>query len=146
MALDWLADNGIRAVRPVAGIEWRSSWCLRRATLVTEAWPGENLEALLPRLDAAARRRLAEGLCEFVDRLHRLGFRDRNLDLRNLLARPQLGGGYEFTKIDSPRFALVRPGHPGDRRARADWARLLPQFARFGLLPTVDRRPTQTAT
>jgi hypothetical protein len=37
------------------------------------------------------------------------------------------------TKIDSPRYRLVRRGQPDDRLARADWARLLPQLEPFGI-------------
>jgi len=41
--------------------------------------------------------------------------------------------GEQIAKIDSPRHVLVRPGAREDRLSRADWARLLPQLAKFGL-------------
>jgi hypothetical protein len=65
-----------------------------------------------------------------VAKLHRLGFRDGNLDLRNLLLandRSQL----VLTKIDSPRYRIVRAGKAHDARARADWDRLRPQLRVF---------------
>jgi hypothetical protein len=132
-ALNWLAAQDIPATRAVAVLEWRSFGCLRRATLVTEAWSDQSLDCLLPRLSPAERTVLAAELRAFVDRLHRLGFRDRNLDLRNLLARRRPDGTFELTKIDSPRFLLVRPGARGDRLVAAVWARLRPQLAAFGL-------------
>ena len=131
-ALAWLRQQRF-SVPPVVGvIEQRRHGLLAVAILVTGAWPGEPLDQLLPRLPVADRERLAAAIGEFVGALHRAGFRDRNLDLRNLLAA-RVGDRYALTKIDSPRFCTVRPGFADDRRARADWARLLPQLAVFGV-------------
>ena len=101
--------------------------------LVTTAWPGDNLTDLLPRLPEPRRFELATALGRFVANLHQRGFRDRNLDLRNLLARECADGTWELCKIDSGRFQLARPGQPDDALARADWARLLPQLTPFGI-------------
>jgi hypothetical protein len=107
----------------LAVVEARRLGFLRRATLVSAAWPGRPLDQLLPSLSQPDRDRLLEQLHRFVHRLHRAGFRDGNLDLRNLLARQNLGG-WEIVKIDSPRFRLVAAGEPGDRWARQDRKRL----------------------
>ena len=64
--------------------------------------------------------------------MHDLGFRDRNLDLRNLLLADDRSS-LAIAKIDSPRHRLVRIGEPNDRLARADWTRLLPQLDAFGI-------------
>jgi hypothetical protein len=103
------------------------------AVVVTTAWPGDNLTDLLPRLPDHRRLGLATALGRFVANLHQRGFRDRNLDLRNLLARECADGTWELCKIDSGRFQLARPGQPDDALARADWARLLPQLTPFGI-------------
>jgi hypothetical protein len=131
-ALQWLAEHRFPAPSPVAVWERRRSGLLSLAFLITERWPGLTLEALLPTLPAADRRLLASSLGRFVAALHQQGFRDRNLDLRNLLARWSRDG-FVVTKIDSPRYRLVRRGQPDDRLARADWARLLPQLEPFGI-------------
>jgi hypothetical protein len=131
-ALAWLRQHGF-SVPPVIGVvEQRRHGLLAVAILVTGAWPGESLDQLLPRLPRADCERLAAAVGEFVAALHGVGFRDGNLDLRNLLAA-RVGDRFALTKIDSPRFRIVRPGNTDDRRARADWARLLPQLAAFGL-------------
>lgn len=141
-ALLWLRAAGFEAPAVVGVWEERRLGWLCRAVLVTEAWPGQPLDRLLPQLPAEAGRALARALGRLVAALHRAGFRDGNLDLRNVLARQTGGagegagdsaGGWQFAKVDSPRHALVRPGARDDRRARADWARLLPQLAAFGL-------------
>jgi hypothetical protein len=126
-ALTWLRAHDFHAPRPVGVLERRRLGWLHRALVVTEAWPGEPLDRLLPRLDAAQRRSLGAAVVAWVERLHHLGFRDRNLDLRNLLARPA-GPGWDIAKIDSPRHRLVQPGRPRDRLAHEDWSRLLPQL------------------
>lgn len=130
-ALAWLRENGFGGPRPVAALEWRAV-LLRRAALVTEAWPGEPLDRLLARLDPSAGAALAAALGRFVGALHRAGFRDGNLDLRNLLAANG-DGGWQLAKIDSPRWRCVGAGPPRDRAAAADWRRLLPQLRPFGL-------------
>ncbi len=131
-ALRWLAAAGLPAAEPLAVFEARRFGFLTAAVLWTRAWPGTSLDRLLPTLAPGDRERLATALGTFVATLHDRGFRDRNLDLRNLLARPH-GDGWELTKIDSPRCRIVRPGPADDALRAADWRRLLPQLASFGL-------------
>jgi hypothetical protein len=113
-------------------VEHRRLGFVATAILVTEAWPGEPVDAWLDRLPEPDCRQLAAELGRFVAHLHRLGFRDGNLDLRNLLAR-RAGDGFRLTKIDSPRYRIVRSGTRHDRLRAADWARLLPQLRARGL-------------
>lgn len=131
-ALTWIRRHGLPAPEPILAGEARRCGFLVRAVLVTAAFAGEPVPAWLARLDPAERRALARAVGELVGRLHRLGFRDRNLDLRNLLARREVDGTWTVAKIDSPRHRLRAPGHV-DRLLRADWDRLLPQLARFGV-------------
>ena len=126
-ALEWLSSRGLPAAEPLAVFEWRRLGFLRTALLVTRAYPGDPADQLLPTLDQATRRAAAAAIGRFVARLHALGFRDGNLDLRNLLLQRN-EDAWTATKIDSPRHRLVRPGPPTDRAARADWSRLLPQL------------------
>ncbi|GAB4147563.1 MAG: hypothetical protein Fur0037_15800 [Planctomycetota bacterium] len=132
-AARWLRAHGFEAPLPVAVLERRRLGFLSRAVLVTRAWPGEPVDRILRGLGEEARRSLCEELFAFVARLHRAGFRDRNLDLRNLLARP-IEGGWQFAKLDSPRFRLRRPGNARDSLARADWTRLREQLQASGVL------------
>jgi hypothetical protein len=132
-ALVWLQHHGFPGPRVAGLVEWRRFGLLARALLVTQAWPGVALDTLLPTLPPDSRQQVARALGRFVAALHRLGFRDRNLDLRNLLAAATPDGGFAIAKIDSGRHRLVRPGPPRDRLARTDWARLLPQLRPFGL-------------
>lgn len=122
-ALGWLRGHGFEAPEPLAVYEVRRLGMLRRAVLVTRAWPGAPLDHLLPSLEDAEPQALLLALEEFVTRLHEAGFRDRNLDLRNVLATRR-GAGWILAKIDSPRFRLRPPGPATDRLARADWERL----------------------
>lgn len=126
-ALAWLGEHGLPAAEPLAVYEWRRFGFLQKALLVTRAFPGEPADRVLPALDPVGRREAAAAIGRFVARLHELGFRDGNLDLRNLLLRCD-DHGWTATKIDSPRHRLVRPGPATDRAARADWSRLLPQL------------------
>ncbi len=105
---------------------------LARATLVTTAFDGTPADQLLAQLNPGERRELAQAIGRLVGRLHSLGFRDRNLDLRNLLVARD-GATFVVAKIDSPRFRLRAAGRTGDDLARADWARLLPQLAVWGV-------------
>lgn len=130
-ALTWMRDHGLPAPEPVAVVETRTFRFLQRAVLVTAAFAGEPASRLLPTLEAAGRRTLAMAIGRLVERLHRLGFEDRNLDLRNLLAKPT-HHGWVVAKIDSPRHRLTRAPLTA-ARAAADWARLLPQLEPFGL-------------
>ncbi|MCA8966819.1 MAG: phosphotransferase [Planctomycetes bacterium] len=127
-ALQWLRNKGFAAPEPIAVATWRRCGLLARAVLVTRELPGERCDVLLSRLpEAAPRRDLAAAIGRFVAALHASGWRDRNLDLRNLLA---LHGehGWQLAKLDSPRFRLRAAGRADDRLARADWQRLLPQL------------------
>ena len=132
-ALIWLRAHGLPAPAPLWVGEQRACGFLRRAVLVTAAFDGEPCDALLPTLAPPDRSALARAIGTLVARLHTLGFRDRNLDLRNLLARRTDDGVWQVAKIDSPRHRLRRAGSTDDPAARADWARLLPQLARFGV-------------
>jgi hypothetical protein len=131
-ALQWLRAKGLLAPRPLAVLVARTAGFVRRATLVTAAFPGRPASELLPELPAAERIALATAIVALVQRLHELGFRDRNLDLRNLLAAPG-DGGWTVAKIDSPRHRIVAPGAAADRLTRADWRRLSPQLDAFGV-------------
>ena len=151
-ALTWLAENGFEAPRVRAVVESRVlgigvggtllDGFLVRGVLVTDAWPGVPLSTLLPELDPNGQVAVLESLREFVSRLHASGFRDGNLDLRNILAREHDGTGWRFAKIDSPRFRLVRGRSQDDALASRDWQRLERDLATIGLaLPgsTTDR-------
>jgi hypothetical protein len=131
-ALAWLRQHDFAAPEPLAALVWRRFGFVARATLVTAAFAGTAADALLPALPTAERIEAARAIGAFVQRLHRLGFRDRNLDLRNLLGQ-RMSGGWSIAKLDSPRHVLRAPGNELDALARADWARLLPQLERFGL-------------
>jgi hypothetical protein len=132
-AAAWLRAHGLASAEPLLAFEHRRLGLLARATLVTAAFPGKPVDAILARLAPVERPPLAEAVAAFVARAHALGFRDRNLDLRNLLAHRTPAGAWQVAKIDSPRYRLRRPGAADDALARADWARLLPQLAAFGL-------------
>jgi hypothetical protein len=138
-ALAWMRANGFEAPEPVAALEWRHLGFACQATLITRRWPGTNLADLLPQLDPEQRLRLAEALGRAIRALHEAGFRDGNLDLRNLLAA---GGApsWRIAKLDSPRFRLRTPGDRWDRWRRRDLARLRPQLADFGLVDAVWRQ------
>lgn len=131
-ALTWLRANGFDSPEPILAGEVRCAGWLAKAVLVTAAYDGEAVDALLPGLPEPERTNLVRAIGRFVAAVHALGFRDRNLDLRNLLARRE-GDDWTIAKIDSPRHRLVRPGAASDRLARADRDRLLRQLAPFGL-------------
>lgn len=131
-ALSWLRQQGLAAPVPVAVFERRRWGWLVQSTLVTVAWPGQPASSALAELPPDRRQALAAAIGRLLHRLHRLGFRDRNFDLRNLLVQPH-GGDFAIAKIDSPRWCLRRPGDAPDRLSRADWQRLLPQLAAFGV-------------
>lgn len=127
-----LAAHGFEAAEVRGWADFRRLGLLRRAVLATRAFPGRPLDEVLPLAEPGRRAAVAAAVGSFVARLHRLGFRDRNLDLRNLLLAED-GDRLRLCKIDSPRHRLVRPGSPRDDLAAADWARLLPQLEVFGL-------------
>lgn len=130
-ALTWLAAHGFPAPRALAAFESRRLGFLEVAVLVTEAWRGAegDLDSVLPRLEPAERARCLATLERLVAGLHAAGFRDRNFDLRNVLARRSVTGAFELAKIDSPRFVLVAPGVREDRLTRADRARIARSLA-----------------
>src|SRR5690606_36891604 len=127
-ALAWMAAHGLSAPAPIAVFERRRFGLLARAVLVTAASPGTTASDCLPELPPDERFAAAAAIGAFVASLHALGFRDRNLDLRNLLVQRRPGGGWLVEKIDSPRHRLRRGAGP-DALSRADWQRLLPQLA-----------------
>ena len=126
-ALDWLRRNGFAGPQPLIAAEDRRFGFLRRGVLITEEWDGQPSDRVLAELAQKEADELIEAIEEFVRRLHAKGFRDRNLDLRNLLVR-RVGRAWEIAKIDSPRWRLVRGVSSDDRLARADWARLQAQI------------------
>lgn len=126
-ALCWLRDHGFAAPEPLLVLEERHFGFLRQASLVTVADPGIDAAALFPTLDQAARQRAVAAIEQFVHGLHAAGFRDGNLDLRNLLLRRN-GQGFDVAKIDSPRYRIRPPGRRNDRWVQADWQRLQPQL------------------
>jgi hypothetical protein len=132
-ALEWMRRNDLPAPQALGVLEHRWLGHLRRAILVTAAFPGAAVDALMPELASPARLELAAAIGALVARLHRLGFRDRNLDLRNLIAHREPSGGWRVAKLDSPRHRLLPAGRADDALARADWQRLLPQLLRFGI-------------
>ncbi len=132
-ALEWLRAHDFAAPEPVLALEWRRFGWLQLSALVTKEVPGQRADTLLPSLPPDARRDLARALGAFVDRLHAAGFRDRNLDLRNLIVATGADGSWRIAKLDSPRFRLRSPGDREDALARGDWQRLLPQLRAFDL-------------
>lgn len=123
-ALSWLRERGFDAPEPVAVLEKRRGGFLYRAVLITRAWPGHPLHRLLPVVGQADRLALLDAVRRYVTGLHAAGFRDRNLDLRNLLARRSDAGEWVVAKIDSPRFKITSAGRRSDRAARSDLRRL----------------------
>lgn len=131
-ALRWLSTHGFDTAEPLAVLERRRLGFVCEAVLVTRACAGERADHALREADAAQRTRLGEAIIAFVERLHAAGFRDRNLDLRNLLVHDD-GAHVRVAKIDSPRHRLVAAGSAADALSRADWQRLAPQLAAFGI-------------
>jgi hypothetical protein len=130
-ALQWLWQHGLPAPTPLAALVWRRLGFVWRTTLITTAFPGQPASECLPALGAAERIGIGRAIGTLVGRLHALGFRDRNLDLRNLLVARD-AQGWHVAKIDSPRYRLVAPGNRDDHLARADWRRLEPQLQALG--------------
>lgn len=122
-ALEWLDAKGFSAPSPLLLAEARWLGWLHRALLVTEAWPGTRADEALAQLGPAARTDLVDALRAAIGRWHAAGFRDRNLDLRNLLVDQDGSGQWRIAKIDSPRFRIRPAGNTKDALAAADWAR-----------------------
>jgi hypothetical protein len=137
-ALEWFGQHNFPAPAFVGFAEVRRLGWLRRAVLVTQKFPGRDLASLLPTTPPPDRDAIGTCIGTFVRRMHHLGFRDRNLDLRNLLLADDRSS-LAIAKIDSPRHRLVPPGAANDRLARADWTRLLPQLDAFGIAATALR-------
>jgi hypothetical protein len=131
-ALAWFRAADFPTPETAGFLEERTFGWVRRALLVTAAFPGRDLASLLPRESEASRMAIAEHLGRFVARMHALGFRDGNLDLRNLLLADDRSTML-LAKIDSPKHRIVATGLREDRWTRADWARLSPQLAPFGM-------------
>lgn len=127
-ALTWLRDHALLAPEPLLVLEQRRLGFLQSATLVTVAHPGIAAAALLPTLEASARSTAIDAITSYVHQLHETGFRDGNMDLRNLLLH-RTATGFEVAKLDSPRYRIRPPGPADDRWTRADWQRLRPQLA-----------------
>ena len=132
-ALSWLRAHGFAAPEPLAVLEKRSRGWLHRAVLVTRAWPGHPAHRLLARLGSVDRKALAGVIHRYVSDLHAAGYRDGNMDLRNVLARRTDSGTWEVAKIDSPRFRVTAPGPRRDRAVRRDLARLACSLRAIGL-------------
>ena len=127
-AYSWLDEHGFPAPRNYACLESRSAGFLKRATLISAEVPGAPADQLLARCGASERGRIAVRIGDFVRALHRTGFRDRNLDLRNLIVDRD-----QIFNVDSPRHRIVAARRRDDALARADWRRLLPQLAVHGV-------------
>ncbi len=133
LALDWLKKNGFGTPQVLAVGEIRQCGWLRRACIATGSFPGQDLATLLPQATLATQQEILGQLKRTVQAMHLQGFRDGNLDLRNLLARAQEDGGWEIVKIDSPRFRLRPPGNTDDALAHKDWQRLHASLHELGL-------------
>lgn len=132
-AAEWLAtagldgSTGLQAPEPLLVAEWRSGPLLRRALIVTGAAPGRPLDELWPDLTPSERDGIRRQLGRAVEALHAAGYRDRNLDPRNLIVESR-DGTTRITKIDSPRYRVIptalRILGVGRTLARADRERL----------------------
>lgn len=141
-ALDWFRAAGFPTPDTAGFLEERTFGWVRRALLVTAAFPGRDLAQLLTSEPEASRARIAERLGQFVARMHALGFRDGNLDLRNLLLADDRST-LLLAKIDSPKHRVTARGTQQDRWTRADWARLMPQLEAFGMAEATRRAASE---
>ncbi|MEZ5964931.1 MAG: lipopolysaccharide kinase InaA family protein [Planctomycetota bacterium] len=132
-ALLWLRSHGFFAPAPLAVVEARRFGVLHAALLLTEPVEGEPLHQVLPRLAHSSQAAILRALRTHVTALHEAGFRDRNLDLRNILLVGDAAAP-RFAKIDSPRHRLRRRGAGADSLTRADWRRLTDSLAELGLV------------
>lgn len=128
-AAQWLLAHGFAAARPLLLAEQRGLSGLRVAVLATETVVGERLDHWLPTLDGARQRDVLRALARWLDELHGAGYRDGNLDLRNLLLLA--GDPPRFAKVDSPRFVVTGSKGP-DALSRADVTRLTASLAAMG--------------
>lgn len=137
-ALRWFDANGFPGPKPLLVAEARTFALLRRAVIVTSAWGDTDLRKLLGNCSSPPPSGLLETVARTIESWHRLGFRDRNLDPRNLLVQHNPAGNDRWlvAKIDSPRYRLRRAAStepPRDRLARQDWARLLRGLEELGV-------------
>lgn len=133
-AYSWLRSHGFLAPAHFACLEQRHCGFLTRAFVITSSLGGLSAERFLAQASRCEREAAARLIGRFVRALHTAGFRDRNLDLRNLIV-----DGDQVAKIDSPRHRVLKPGPATDSLARADWSRLLPQLATFDAAETAQR-------
>lgn len=138
-ALAWLLGHGFPAPRPLLVVEWRRAGFLTRALLVTEAWPGTDLGSLLPALPEPERSACIAEVQAHLERLLASGYRDPNFVLRNILARRDARGCWEFAKVDAPRFVARRSGPATDRAALRTRASLAADLARLPPAPPAER-------
>lgn len=129
-AARWLLARGFAAPQPLVVAERRGFSGLRVAVLATETVAGERLDRWLPTVDGGRQKDVLRALARWIDELHGAGYRDRNLDLRNILLLA--GDPPRFAKVDSPRFVITRSKRP-DALSRADVARLTASLATIGL-------------
>lgn len=141
-ALQWLTQAGIPTPRSCGFIEARRFGWVTRCLIATEAFPGRDLASVLPSETPSTRLAIGRAVGAFVAKIHRLGFRDGNLDLRNLLLADDRSH-LMIAKIDSPRHRIVEAGSPRDRLARADWQRLLPQLREFDIAEAATEAATE---
>jgi hypothetical protein len=97
--LERLADLGINPRLALAAGELQTWGFLQIGVLWTRWWPSQDLAALLPVQQPAARLDLLQQLGAFVRGFHDQGYVDRDFHLRNVL---RTADG-EFGKIDCPR-------------------------------------------
>ncbi|MEQ8764356.1 MAG: lipopolysaccharide kinase InaA family protein [Planctomycetota bacterium] len=124
-----LQDEGLNPVDPIAFGEIRTFGFVDHAFVATRELEGAiPLDIFIPKELAALgepnRRRFLDALAEFVSKLHRSGFVDRDLHWRNLLVRRTADGGFELGKIDSPRGHWPKSEGARTRGAARDLAAL----------------------
>jgi len=79
------------------------------------------------------RKALVGVIHRYVSELHAAGYRDGNMDLRNLLARRIDTGTWQVAKIDSPRYRVTAPGPRRDQAVRRDLTRLANSLRAIGV-------------
>ncbi len=108
-----LRSMGIPTPEPVAVLEMRQFRALRVCALAT-AWVKNavTLDRLLLTASSTQVRRIALGLARLVARMHRCGYVDGDLHLRNLLVEVDASGegdsAGKILKIDSPAGTMSR--------------------------------------
>lgn len=124
-----LAETPVRTARPLALIERSAASGKWESCLVMERIVARNLREYLleelPREVApeAVRSRLLSAVAVAVARLHRAGFRQRDLKAANLLVEPRTDGEFEVILIDFEGMKRFREPPPWRVRMR-DLSRL----------------------